>query len=88
MTIDRAIEVGLTSTVAATTTALAMLQVEESGLMILVLSLGVSSIVGYFSAQMTVRVELASLKTEIHALRGELHRYYQMRHDGHPRDID
>jgi ABC-type enterobactin transport system permease subunit len=79
MTVERLAEASLAAVVGGATTALAVIQVEESGGVILVLSLGVSALVGYFSAQMTVRVDIAALKAEIHALRDELHRYYRTR---------
>ena len=83
----RASEVLTTSAVAAATSAIAMIQADMSGIMIPVVSGVVAALVGYFSAQITVRSELASLSTDIKLLRAEMHRYYLVR-GGAPRDED
>lgn len=38
---------------------------------------GMAALVGWFSAQITVRSELTELKTDLRLMRAELHRYYQ-----------
>lgn len=73
---ERALEIMGTSAIAAGTAAVALIQVGAGDVLIPVVSGGVAALVGYFSAQITVRSELASLKTEMRLLRGELHRYY------------
>jgi hypothetical protein len=73
---ERALEVLGTSAIAAATAAVAMIQVGAGDVLIPVVSGGVAALVGYFSAQITVRSELASLQTEMRLLSAELHRYY------------
>lgn len=75
----RALEVAATATIAAGTSAVALVQADATGILVPLVSGGIAALVGYFSAQITVRSELASLNTEMRMLRAELHRYYQIR---------
>lgn len=75
----RAAEIAGTSLIAAGTSAVALVEADVAGLAIPFVSAGVAALVGYFSAQITVRSELASLNTEMRLLRQELHRYYRVR---------
>jgi hypothetical protein len=85
----RAVEAVTVAVVAFSATATSLVQADISGLIVPLMSGAIAALVGYFSAQITVRVELASLKTEIHLLRAELHRYYRTRTDiGHGPDWD
>lgn len=79
MTLMRAGEIAGTALVAGATTTGALLEADMSGAIVPLVSGGVAALVGYFSAQITVRAELASLKTEMRLLREELHRYYPIR---------
>jgi len=72
-------EVGTAAGVAGVTAAAAISGADVSGALSWVVPLGVSAVVGYFSAQLTVRSELAELRTELRLIRQELHRYYPTR---------
>ena len=87
MTLDSVIEVAAISGLAAVTTATALVEANVGGFVVPLVSGGVAALVGYFSAQITVRAELATLKTEIRMLREELYRYYSVRHRRHE-DMD
>jgi len=87
MTLDRVIEVAAISALAAGTTATTLVEANVNGFVVPLVSGGVAALVGYFSAQITVRAELAMLKTEIRMLREELYRYYSVRHRRHE-DMD
>lgn len=76
---ERTLEIAGTSVIAAATSALALVDAGVSDAAIPLVSGGVAALVGYFSAQITVRSELASLNTEMRLLRAELHRYYRVR---------
>jgi hypothetical protein len=79
MTLDRVIEVAAMTALAAGTTAMTLVEANVNGFVVPLVSGGVAALVGYFSAQITVRAELAMLKTEIRMLREELYRYYSIR---------
>jgi len=76
MTAQHVAEISSVSIISALTTAGIMTEADVSGLAVPLLSTGVAAIVGYFSAQITVRSELAALQAEVRHLREEMHRYY------------
>jgi hypothetical protein len=76
MTAQHVAEISSVSIISALTTAGIMTEADVSGLAVPLLSTGVAAVVGYFSAQITVRSELATLQAEVRHLREEMHRYY------------
>jgi H+/Cl- antiporter ClcA len=79
MSMQHVAEVSTAATVAGATMAGAVSSADLGGLMSWLVPLGAASVVGYFSAQLTVRSELAELRTELRLIRHELHRYYPTR---------
>ena len=76
MTAQHVAEISSVSIISALTTAGIMTEADVSGLAVPLLSTGVAAVVGYFSAQITVRSELAALQAQVQYLREEMHRYY------------
>jgi hypothetical protein len=79
MTPQHIVEIGTTAGVAGVTVASAMATADVSGFLSVAVPIGAAAVVGYFSAQITVRSELAELRTELRLIRQELHRYYPTR---------
>lgn len=79
MSVQHVAEVGTAAGVAGATAAAAVITSDLGGVMSWVVPLGAAAVVGYFSAQLTVRSELSELRTELRLIRQELHRYYPTR---------
>ena len=58
MTLDRAIDTGITSAVAGATAAGALMEAEVTGWLIPVVSAGLAALVGYFTARITAEREM------------------------------
>ena len=78
---DRVVEVVATAAVSLLTTVGIGLTMNTDlpAFLLWAIPIGVSALVGYFTAQITVRAELASLRATMDAGFGEMRRYYAVK---------